>query len=74
MPAGNYTIQIVNNYNSDQYNSHKNVKFSTVGTLGAKNYTLPIVMLVFGMVFCVGCIVFAVKKRVTKGMFGPKFL
>lgn len=74
LPAGRYTLRIVNNYNSEQYNSHKNIKFSTVGGMGARNYTLPIVMLVFGVVFCAGCIIFAVKQKITNGKFGPKFL
>jgi hypothetical protein len=42
--------------------------------MGAQNYTIPIVMLVFGVVFIVGCIVFMIKYKMTGGKFGPKVL
>lgn len=72
LSAGTYTLTIHSNYNSDQYNSHKNVKLSSVGVIGARNFTLPIVLIVFGVVFIVGCVVFVIKYRMTEGKFGPK--
>jgi hypothetical protein len=71
---GTYIVNINNNYNASQYNSNKHFRLSSVGLLGAQNYTIPIVMFVFGIVYIVGCIIFLIMKKRTGGKFGPKIL
>jgi hypothetical protein len=53
--AGNYTINITNNYDVSAYDGAKYFVLSTTNALGGKNYFLAVCYLVVGAL----CIVFA---------------
>ncbi len=68
--AGDYTMQINNNYDVSSFDGKKSFVLSTTNTLGGKNYFLAICYLVVGSLCIVFSIIFCIayiKKKGPKG-------
>lgn len=70
LSAGNYTLQIINNYDIAQYGAHKNIILSNATALGGKNYFMAIAILIYGCLFLLGAVVFYLRKISTDNTFG----
>jgi hypothetical protein len=74
LPAGNYTLQINNNYNMSMFGGHKSVFLTATYALGGRNIFLPVCLIIFGSIFLLGAIVFYYRWTSTDRTFGPKQL
>lgn len=70
LAAGNYTLQIMNNYDIGLFGAHKNIVLSTATLLGGKNYFMPVAILIYGCLFILGAAIFYLRKIWTDNTFG----
>ena len=57
IPAGNYSLQVTNNYNLQEWNGDKYFILSTNSSFGGRNYTLPIFLLISSILSAIGAFI-----------------
>lgn len=60
LAAGNYMVEILNNYDMSEYSGKKTFVLSTTNLLGGKNYFMAICYLAVGITCIVFAVVFAI--------------
>lgn len=69
LDAGNYQIQVLNNWNAGQFGSQKFIVLSQVNAFGGKNNTLGSAFIAVGAISMLGVILFGFRKFIrSKGI------